>query len=490
MKILLLNPDTENINLLTPPLGLCYLAGMLKKRGYNNIVGIDLHVDEFSKLEKEVKDADIVGIQTMSKAFSTVIEISKKLKEINPKVKICLGGPHPSLEPYECMNEKVVDFIIGGEGEYPFFNLVSALDNGKSFEGIKGLYYRKDGKVIDNGNFFINNLDEYPFPDYDAFDFKKFTKFKFMTIISLSSSRSCPNVCTNCQPALRKIAGYYRQRSVDNVIEEIKFMKKKYGARLFGFIDNTFTINYKWVEEFCEKVKKLNIIWSGAATIKTVDKKLLQKMKDANCAKISFGVESGSQRVLDEVLNKNITAEKARNVIKWCNEVGLRTNCWFMIGIPGETKEEMMETVEMAKTIGANSVMFSVGVPQPHIKWNEMFKDYIIPHNLLDLEKPGQYKYNLFGDDPWFGKTSLFQTPEWGPDFIELVKQKIVNDFVEMGWRREEFYFIDVKRESERHFKEFVGSELFSFFNDKKYGHIKMLGKAFFYKTKYILRGD
>jgi len=484
MKILLINPNVDSI--VAPPLGLCSLAAMLKSKGYGDILGIDLNLDSISDFKREIRKADIIGISVVSKVFPDVVELSRELKKINPKVKICLGGPHPSLEPRDCISPKTIDFVIVGHGENSFYQLVEVLDNKKDFSKIKGLCYKKRGKIkISKSCEFVKDLDELPFPIFDSFPLQKYTRMRFFPIAPIISSRSCPNVCTICQPALRKIAGPYRKRSIKHVIDEMKELRKKYNIRLFDFVDNTFTINKNWVMDFCKELKKerMNVKWGCAATIKTIDKEMMKAMKETGCTFLSFGIESGSQRVLDEVIHKGISLEKVKKVMKWASELRLRVHCWFIIGLPGETKEEIMETVELAKNLNANSVMFSVGVPQPYVEITRIGKEnnWIIPHTLSDLEKPGFYSYGLFGNlDPYLSRTSLFQTDQWGPDFIELVKFKIIEDFKD--WDRSGFGFRNIKKESRYHFIEFFGSELLSFFNDFKLKHIKLMMKAIKYR--------
>jgi radical SAM superfamily enzyme YgiQ (UPF0313 family) len=160
-----------------------------------------------------------------------------------------------------------------------------------------------------------------------------------------------------------------------------------------------------------------------------------------------------------------------------------------MLGVPGETKKEIMDTVNLAKNLNANSVMFSVGVPQPHVEFTRtsIEKNWILPHTLSDLEKPGFYQYNLFGDsDPYLGRTSLFQTDEFGPDFIEVAKYKIINEF--KGWDRFGFIFKNIKKESKEQFLEFFGSEFLTFLNDFKFKHVRLMLKAIKYKFVEVLK--
>lgn len=492
MNILLLNPFTGLVE-MSPPLGLRYIAGMLKHNGFNNVVGVDLHVDSMSKFESVVIKVDMVGIHTVSKIFPEVVKLARKAKELNPKIKVIIGGPHASLEPEEVISAEPVDFVVVGEGEYAFLELVSRLSTDGELSDIKNIWYKSNGSIKQNSpGSWIKRLDDLPFPDFELFNMRRYNRlWSFYRNTTLVASRSCPYSCTNCQPALREIMGPYRQRSVENVVSEIRFLKARYKVRHFSFVDNTFTVNRKWVVDFCDELirQNLKITWICAGTVGAVDRELMALMKRAGCTAISFGVESGSQHVLDNILHKKLSVEKAREVIREASELKLRTHCYFMLGIPGETKEQTWETVELAKTINCDSLLFSIVVPQPHIALNKICeeKGWILPYQLSDLERPGTHSFSMFTTDEWLGRSSLFKTDEWGPEFLEEIKPKIVADFGRMGWSRQGFIFTNVRKVIESEFLRYVGSEVNSFLRDFDLAHVKWALKAITYKAKSLL---
>ncbi len=290
MNILLLNPFTGGIS-MSPPLGLRYISGMLKSNGYNNVAGVDLHVEPMSKFESEAIRADIVGVHTVSKIFPEVVKLAQRAKELNPRIKVVIGGAHASLEPEEVVSAEPIDFAVVGEGEYTFLELVKTLERGGELSDIKGIWYKSNGAIKENpSRDWIKNLDELPFSDFKLFNMHKYSRaWSFYRTAHMTASRSCPYVCTMCQPALREIIGRYRQRSVENVLSEIKFLMTKYKVSHFSFSDNTFTVNRKWVIKFCDEVIKqgLKIKWGCAGTISLVDKELLTLMKKARLHKLS-----------------------------------------------------------------------------------------------------------------------------------------------------------------------------------------------------------
>lgn len=489
MNILLLNPSTFRIS-MGPPLGLRYISAILKQNGFDNVAWVDLHQDPASKFELEIMKADIIGIHTVSRMFPEAARIAQTAKGLNPNLKVIIGGPHASLEPEEVVSVEAVDVAVIGEGEYAFLELVKELEKGGGLSGIEGIYYKTDGIIRKNApRKWIENLDEVPFPDFELFGgHKRYLLWPSYSSAAIAASRSCPYVCTVCQPALKEIIGPYRQRSVKNVIAEINFMTERYGIRKFNFLDNTFTVNRDWVVRFCEELikRQLRIEWSCAGTVGNVDKELFMQMKKAGCSLIAFGIESGSQYVLNNVLHKRHSIERAREIIREAKEAKLQTHCWFMVGIPGETKEQIFETVEFAKGIGSDSLMFSVVVPQPHaaIEKTSKEKKWILPHQLSDLEKAGLYPFSRFKTDEWLGRSSLFKTDEWAPEFIEDVKERIVRDFDEMGWTREGFTFMNIQTPAQNNFLGYIKRKILYLLNWAS--RVKRVFKIIGYKIKLI----
>lgn len=485
---------------MMPPLGLRYISAMLKNSGFTDVTGIDLNVDKISKFESEVMTADVLGIYAVSRKFPEVVEFAEKAKGLNSRIKVVIGGPHASLEPEEVISCEYIDFVVMGEGEYTFLELVRALEKDEDLSQIKGICYKLDGNTKRNSaREWIKNLDNILFPDFELFNSNKYSlkyyrlPWSFIRTATAIASRGCPYNCTTCQPALREINGPYRQRSVKNVLLEIKFLKQKYKVRYITFLDNTFTVNRNWVVDFCNELikQKIKIKWDCAGTVSLVDKDLLLLMKKAGCRGISFGIESGSQYVLDKILNKRQTVHRAREVIQEAGEAKLRTHCWFMIGIPGETKEQMLETVELAKNINCTSLMFSIVQPQPHVAITRICIEngWLKEYSLFNLERRGLFSFTLFKDDEYLGRSSLFKTEEWGAEFIEEVKLKIVKDFQKLGWERDGFTFINPREEAKFNFIIYVGKKLVLFLTSFNLTYIKWIFITLKHKINIFYKG-
>jgi len=481
-KILLINPTqvSKDVPVASdiPPLGLCYLSSVLKESGYKNILGIDLQKDSENNFIKDFKTADIAGIHVTSKLKSDAERLCKKLRRLNKNLLIVVGGPHATIAPKEIISQDAVDIVVQGEGEYAFLEIVQAIENDTSLADVKGIWFKDKGNVrFSQPRHWLKNLDQLAFPDRDIFDANRYkTYLLYPPFISLMATRSCPFNCTNCQPALKQIAGPYRMRSSKNIVSEIKDVIKRYGYRNFWFNDNDLVISKVWTMKLCQEMikEKLRIQWGCAARISSVDRELLKMMKKAGCITIHFGVEFGVQRVIDEVLKKGISIQRAKKVLENATKIGLRTNCFYMCGIPGSTKEEEYESIRVAKTLKTNSISMQVTQPQENIEMTRTCKEkgWLLPHSTRDLD----------------GKESFFRTPEWGPEFIRKFTKWIIKEFDKEGWTADEtLVFRNIKVDVRKNFIIFVGREFLTFLKDFKLNRIKWIFRGIKYKIKYLL---
>lgn len=322
MKVLLLNPPfpmearygkgLKGIGTVLPPLGILYVAASLEKNGYEvAVLDAELHelgIEETVQRIEKIRP-DIVGITCSTSNFYRCVALSKKLKE-RLDAAIILGGPHTSVMPKEILKEKEIDFIVIGEGDLTTVELLNALKDGRELKNIKGIGYKEAGEIkINEKAEFIKNLDELPFPARHLVDLRTYepspNHYKETPYTTMVASRGCPFACTFCNSSAiwRQ---RYRQRSVGNVIEEIKFLIKEYGIKDIGFWDDVFGINKKWINEFCNALKQqgIKINWSCEMRVDGVDKETLKNMKEAGCWCIFYGVESMEQDILDAIEKK------------------------------------------------------------------------------------------------------------------------------------------------------------------------------------------
>ena len=420
MKIILVNPmfalygGVKGHGGSAPPINLGYLASFVRsKKDYYDISILDAEALELtyddveSHLKQEVPD--VVGITANTPSFYHVTKIAEICKKVDKNIKVVVGGPHPSALPEETINIQSIDYVVIGEGEITFLELLDAIELGKSLENVDGILYKKDGKVIRNRpRELIKNLDVLPYPARDLMPHhlyspaptKRVSNFK---ATSICSARGCPFNCTFCAAKVvwsRK----YRCRSPQNVVDEIEYCVKEMDIREFNFIDELFTANAERVVKICEEIilRKLNIAFTCMSRVgRFVNKEILEAMKRAGCKQISFGIESGSQKILN-AMKKGITIEDARNTIKLVKDVGIKTHVSYMIGNIGETEETIIQTIEFAKELDTDIAAFFATSPLPGTElWNEAVnKGYIrkdfewtdfspLPKNETVLDLPG-----------------------------------------------------------------------------------------------------
>jgi radical SAM superfamily enzyme YgiQ (UPF0313 family) len=384
MKIILINPPAENLvrtfapDSLTeevglyPPMGLLYIASYASKMHRNRfqIEILDAQVEKmnYKQIKQYLADnkPDVVGISCMTFLLIDALKVARTAKEVNPQIHVIMGGTHPSIYPEEMLSQPEIDTVVKGEGEYAFSEFLAAFISGKDYAGIKGLGYKENGKnILNPSREFIRDLDRLPFPDRDFLPYKKYYNVlgkgrEVMT--GLLTSRGCPFNCIFCTPKDGKIC---RMRSPENVVQEIEECYAK-GITDFDIIDDTFIINKKRTIAIADLIIKrgLKITMDVRARVDTVNQEVLDKIAQAGCTRIRFGVESGDPEILKN-LRKGITIEQAREAYKMAKKAGLITFAYFMLGSPGETEKEIMSSIKLAKELNPDFVQFLITTPFP-----------------------------------------------------------------------------------------------------------------------------
>jgi len=355
----------------SPPLGLGYIAAVLENSGFKVSI-VDLTFSKsFVYLEKELANSNpkLIGISCQTTFAEDAFKATEVCKKVVPDVPVAIGGPHPTILPEQTLKESKADIIVKGEGEYTFREIAECIVNSKkSLSEIPGLVFLENSKVIDTGERqHIENLDEIPFPARHLFD-KRYFEYPEITVIA---SRGCPFNCTFCQPTLRKLFGNkVRLRSPQNVIAEIKYIIKSYGNKTVRFHDDTFTWDKNWVKEFCGLIEKENLRfeWDCKTRVDVVNRELIRYLKKAGCKRVDLGVESGSQRILDDVLNKKTTIDQIKTAFKICREEGMSTLAYLMVGNPTEEPEDLLQTINLMEEIKSDGVHVSICTPFPGTK--------------------------------------------------------------------------------------------------------------------------
>ncbi|MBI2041622.1 MAG: radical SAM protein [Candidatus Nealsonbacteria bacterium] len=369
-------------NFAYPLLGILYIAAFLQKNGIAVKI-IDSFVNGYT-LDELVEiilkeNPSLVGFSAMSCQAKAVLEAAAELKKRCPSLKIAVGGPHISSTKDEIFNfSEDIDFLFYGEGEENFYKLAA----GQPLEEINGLIYKNGNKIIINSPpQLIRELDDLPFPDLALLDIKKYDSYfaKSLPLASLMASRGCPYGCIFCDAHLTH-GKILRLRTPENIVDEIENNHRKYGIKQFMFKDSDLTLNKNWVREICSEIDKRNIriTWTCNTRVDLVDEELFKTMKKSGCYMISFGIESGSQRILD-VMRKGITLEQVERAISLCKKSGIEAMGYFMIGNPTETEDDARETIKFSQKLGLDLATFGTTAAYPG---TELYK-WAVENNAL-----------------------------------------------------------------------------------------------------------
>jgi len=358
-----------------PPLGLCYLAGAIREEGFDVSIidgqATGLSLNKTIGLIMSYQPA-YVGITATTMAINSACKLARSIKEVNPRIKIIIGGCHVSSLPTETLKEcKFFDVGVVGEGENTIIELIQALDSNKDLNVIKGIVSRQDENVYlaplrDR----INNLDDLPYPAFDLLpSINKFYRLPAQSLtggysFSLITSRGCFGKCLFCD---KKVFGdYISMHSAEYITEMACILNKDYNITNIMFEDDNFMISKQRLQSMTSlfKKKQLKVRWSALARVDSVDEELLQIAKDGGCWQILYGIESGCQRILD-FCKKGITINQIKYIVNLTKKVGLKIKCFFMWGNPTENKDSLQDTVDFIKNLDINDISITFFTPFP-----------------------------------------------------------------------------------------------------------------------------
>lgn len=401
MKVLLINHpysyETPYLQ-VTEPLGILYLAAYLRKFSTHEVSILDClanrlvtrighnkywyGIKESEILAKvETFNPDIIGIScNFSRKKSEFLSCGNAIRKKFPGKILIGGGTYPSLFPEDTLNSGVFDYVIIGEGEQSFLDLVNSLSqNCIQLDKIEGLAFNKDGQIVINPKSnYIANLDQIPFPARDLINYELYLTRKSVMhglglgrIASILTSRSCPNRCNFC--SMFRIHGpQWRRRSARNVVDEIVHLQKNYNVEELFIMDDNFTIQRERVLEICELIIRLGIRirWNtpNGLSINTIDREMLISMKKAGCVSICVAIESGDDELRNIVIGKCLKTEKIEEVVRCAVNLGIMVTAFYIIGMPGETDEKFERTIEQVRTLPFNGVAAAFANPLPGTK--------------------------------------------------------------------------------------------------------------------------
>lgn len=358
-----------------PPLGLCHLAAIVREKGFDtriiDCVALQLYYED--SVDKILRDKPkIVGITASTISIYNAAKIAELIKAKDRSVVTIIGGPHVTSSPEETMKKfPQFDLAVIGEGEITIIDLLEKYYQGCNLDEVDGIVFRRDnGLKFTNQRAAIKNLDLLPMPAWDLLPYlPKFYRsssqnIKTMPSTSLVTSRGCPGQCTFCD---RKVFGNYcRSFSSGYVIKMIETLYFDYGIRDIQIKDDNFTAFRNRLVEVCKILieKKINISWSCLSRVDNMNPEILSLMKKAGCWQIQYGIESGSQEIID-VYKKAIKLEQVSQTIKWTKEADISPLGLFIIGSPLETEQTMLKTIVFAKSLDLDDFRLHYLTPFP-----------------------------------------------------------------------------------------------------------------------------
>jgi radical SAM superfamily enzyme YgiQ (UPF0313 family) len=389
------------------PISLPSIAALLQKNGHKVRV-LDCAVANITpetvllEIEKYKPSIIIVNVSTVT--YYDDIGAAKKIKLRFPDVHLAAIGNHVTSLPDTTLKESSFDSIILGEPEFTALELAGRLSSGIDIKDLSGIATKNNEGIIINGKTgFIENLDDLPFPARDLMDNKKYvlpiTNEPYTLVIP---SRGCPHDCIFCTSS-KYYGKKLRLRSPENIIDEVKEVKNKYGINNIVMWADTFTLNREFVVKICKLLirEKTGVRWMCNSRVDTVDPEMLKLMKESGCIGVSYGVESGNQKILDNI-KKRVTLEQIENAIKWAQEAGMEAMAHVIFGLPGETKETIKETVNFLIRTSPDYVQIYCATPFPGTEFYEICKN----KNCLITDGWDRFEVNA----------AVISTPQIGPE--------------------------------------------------------------------------
>jgi radical SAM superfamily enzyme YgiQ (UPF0313 family) len=344
---------------------------------------LDYGIDELDRdaLLNKIRDEGfgLVGISIVTPKVYDAMELAEFVKSNFPDIVIVAGGPHATLVPEEVLTGcPSIDYVIQGEGELLLNELIKRLEEGNPPDDLDGITYRKYGNIINNPHKeYIADLNILPMPDRSVIDLNRYSSFLKTSLApatTVMTSRGCPYRCIYCS---KPVTGEkVRAITPENAIKEIEFLIKEHGVKEIIFYDDSFTIKKKRAIEICDLIiqKGIKIKWQCETRVNLVDEELLRKMKEAGCYLIAYGLESGSDNVL-KILKKGVTTAQIEEAVRITKKVGIQITGYFMLGIPGETEDDIKKTIKLAKNLNVDYAQFAVATAFPGTELYQIAKD-------------------------------------------------------------------------------------------------------------------
>src|SRR3990172_2644123 len=457
-----------------PPMGPGYIAAILGKEGYDtsiidslamgwenheiideNIIRVGLSFKEIAEIIDRYK-ADVLGVSNLfSKQAGNAYKLAEIAKGLNPKLITVFGGAHPTVCHEDVLSTNFVDYVIFGEGDISFLKLIKYLEGKLSISDLNGIAYKETGKNINiPKKEWVNDLDSLPFPARHLLDMELYFGLeashgqrRFRKFSPIITSRGCPAKCTFC--SANKVWGRkFRKRSVENVLSEMRHLKKEFGIQELLFEDDNTTLDVTRAKDLFRKMidEKFNFAWdtpNGVAAF-ALDQETLRLMKDSGCYRVNFAIESGNQYHLSNNIKKPLNLKKVTPLVDYARNIGMEVGVFLVVGVPGETEEMIWDSFKFVASMGIYTPHVSVATPYPGTELYEICKEkgylkeefsyddlYIISFCISTPELPSDNLKKILVDcQYWILKNGIKHNPF---QYIKLLFSKVVKNPIQIS---------------------------------------------------------
>ena len=369
------------------PIGIGYVAAVLEAAGHDvELVDLQMRANPRALMRRRVRHGryDLVGFSVTLASLDAVRELAQTCRRADFEGHVVVGGPYTTILGGEAVlaSSPAFTHAVIGEGEETVVELVAALEGAGDLASVKSIAFRDGPDIIETPRRpLIRDLDSIPYPArhlYDMTLYRKLSPGQFLALphLPILSSRGCPHHCRFCaNDAMWR--GRVRLRDPGSILEEMQHMVRVYGAREIKFYDDTLLVSRSRITRLCERIleQSFDVMWRCVARVDEVDRELLHLMRRAGCKVISFGIESGSDHILER-MNKGITVQQTRDAVRWANEAGMLANGLFMLNYPGETRETTEATIALSQELDLHFAGFSLTMPMPAALRDEIREGY------------------------------------------------------------------------------------------------------------------
>jgi len=428
MRVLFVEVDTER-SWSVAGIGPSFIAAYLRQHGHQVDffrATLDHDIDAVESVVRDVSP-DLIGMSLTTRQWLPGQLLARKLRD-RLDIPIIAGGLHPTFAPEAVLNSPGFDFVCLGEGEVAMLELLQALEGGKPVDSISNIWARGSSRPALRPPY--EPIDNLPFMARDLLDEPD-------GVIHMATQRGCPFPCTYCAARmfneLYKDSGQYgRRRSHENVLQELAGLRDEGKLSYVIFLDDTFTIYRRWVKKFCRVYgEEFAVPFSLHARVETVTEEMLNMLADAGCQQITYGVESGSETIRREVMQRGVDNQRFHQVFEWTKKAGIQVTANYMLGLPGETRDDLQQTLDLAEELDVLDFGYFVFYPYPGTQlFHECLNKGYLPADYL--ERPANHRETIL-DLPGLTQSDI---SEYYDRFTKLRRRR----YKQMGMRIPEEY--------------------------------------------------